>query len=66
MTAVVVDTCVVSFLLKRDTRAELYRPHLEVDTKVISFMTLAELYRWSEESNWGERRKAELEDDLSN
>ncbi len=66
MTAVVVDTCVVSFLLKNDTRAELYRPHLEVDTKVISFMTVAELYRWSVESNWGERRKAGLEDDLSN
>jgi predicted nucleic acid-binding protein len=43
VTAVVVDTCVVSFLLKNDTRAELYRPHLDVDTKVISFMTLAEL-----------------------
>jgi tRNA(fMet)-specific endonuclease VapC len=66
MTTVVVDTCVVSFLLKNDTRAELYRPHLDVDTKVISFMTLAELYRWSVESNWGECRQAELEDDLSN
>ena len=65
MTAVVVDTCVVSFLLKNDTRAELYRPHLEVGTKVISFMTLAELYRWSEVRDWSEHRKAELEDDLS-
>jgi tRNA(fMet)-specific endonuclease VapC len=64
MTAVVVDTCVVSFLLKRDTRAELYRPHLRVDTKVISFMTLAELYRWSVKRNWSERRRTELEDDL--
>lgn len=35
MTVVVVDTCVVSYLIKRDTRAELYRPHLEVDTKVV-------------------------------
>jgi tRNA(fMet)-specific endonuclease VapC len=66
VTTVVVDTCVVSFLLKNDTRAELYRPHLDVDTKVISFMTLAELYRWSVESDWGERRQAELEDDLGN
>jgi predicted nucleic acid-binding protein len=66
MTAVVVDTCVVSFLLRRDTRAELYRPHLRVDTKVISFMTLAELYRWSVEGDWGEQRRTELEDDLRN
>jgi predicted nucleic acid-binding protein len=67
MTAVVVDTCVVSFLLREgDTRAELYRPHLAVDTKIISFMTLAELYRWADERDWGERRRADLEHDLSN
>jgi predicted nucleic acid-binding protein len=26
--AVIIDTDVVSFLLKKDTRAELYRPHI--------------------------------------
>jgi tRNA(fMet)-specific endonuclease VapC len=61
MASVVVDTCVVSFALKRDTRAELYRPHLDDNLLVISFMTLAELYRWPLERGWGETRRMELE-----
>ena len=32
MTTVIVDTDVVSFLLKGDTRAQLYRPHLQGKT----------------------------------
>jgi len=54
---VVVDTDVVSFLEKRDTRAELYKPHLTGTEKFISFMTLAELRRWTLEKNWGEPRR---------
>ena len=45
--AVVVDTDVVSFLYKRDTRAALYRPHLDGQLPIISFMTLAELMKWT-------------------
>lgn len=41
---VVVDTDVVSFLFKRDTRAELYRRHLEGRRPLISAQTLAELH----------------------
>ncbi|HXG63664.1 MAG TPA: PIN domain-containing protein [Blastocatellia bacterium] len=55
--SVVVDTDVVSFLFKQDTRGELYRPHLDGKLAVISFMTLAEIDRWALEKNWGERRK---------
>ncbi len=40
----VVDTDVISFLFKRDTRAKLYEPHLSGRQLVISFMTVAELY----------------------
>jgi predicted nucleic acid-binding protein len=54
--AVIVDTDVVSFLLKKDSRAALYRPHLEGLPKIISFMTLAELRRWEFQNNWGARR----------
>jgi tRNA(fMet)-specific endonuclease VapC len=54
----VVDTDVVSFLLRRDTRAELYRPHLTDRLLVISFMTLAELRRWALKYQWGQRRRA--------
>jgi predicted nucleic acid-binding protein len=63
--ALVVDTDVVSYLYKRDTRAELYRAHLNDPPFIISFMSLAELRRWTLERNWGERRKRELEEYLS-
>ena len=54
MSAVVVDTDVVSFLFKRDTRAHVYRPYLDGGVPTISFMTIAELDRWALARNWGE------------
>jgi tRNA(fMet)-specific endonuclease VapC len=63
--AVVLDTDIVSYLYKRDTRAELYRQHLNDPPFVISFMSLAELRRWTLERTWGERRRQELEEYLS-
>jgi tRNA(fMet)-specific endonuclease VapC len=63
-TAVVVDTDVISFLLKDDTRAQAYRTHLQDKTLVLSFMTVAELYQWAYQRNWGEKRLAWLEDRL--
>ena len=53
---VIVDTDVTSYLLKEDSRAALYRPHLFGLPKMISFMTLAELRRWELQSNWGVKR----------
>jgi predicted nucleic acid-binding protein len=61
---VVVDTDVVSYLFKGDTRAEAYRQHLQGKTLAISFMTVAELYQWAYVRNWGERRLTRLEDRL--
>ncbi|MFN8538831.1 MAG: PIN domain-containing protein [Thermomicrobiales bacterium] len=55
-----VDTSVLSLILKRDTRAADYLPHLTGSIGVLSFMTLAELYRWPEERDWGPRRRGEL------
>jgi tRNA(fMet)-specific endonuclease VapC len=52
---------VVSFLFKNDSRAQLYRPHLTGNTLVISFMTLAELYRWPLERNWAPWRRQAME-----
>jgi predicted nucleic acid-binding protein len=63
--AIVIDTDVVSYLYKHDTRAELYRPHLNDPPFIISFMSLAELRRWALERNWSERRRRELEDYLA-
>jgi predicted nucleic acid-binding protein len=58
--AVVVDTDVVSYLFKSDTRASLYRPHLDGQLPIISFMSLAELERWTLARGWGARRRQDL------
>jgi tRNA(fMet)-specific endonuclease VapC len=58
--AVVVDTDVVSYLFKSDTRADPYRPHLDGQLPIISFITLAELERWTLARNWGARRREDL------
>jgi predicted nucleic acid-binding protein len=62
--ALVVDTDVVSFIFKRDTRAALYVPHLSGHMLTISFQTLAELERWTLTAGWGARRRQQLEQHL--
>lgn len=62
--AVVVDTDVVSYLYKRDTRAALYRPHLDGHLSIISFQTLAELQNWTLRRDWGAARRQNLFDYL--
>lgn len=63
--AVVVDTDVVSFIFKEDTRTALYLPHLTNIPKFISFMTFAELRRWQMQSNWGGKKTAKFKEFLS-
>jgi predicted nucleic acid-binding protein len=65
MNAAIVDTDVVSMLFKGDTRALAYRAHIAGRLFGISFMTLAELDRWSLERNWGHGRKLELAQHLT-
>jgi tRNA(fMet)-specific endonuclease VapC len=55
-----VDTNVLSLILKRDTRALAYVPHLAGYVGVLAFITVAELHRWAEERDWGPRRRAAL------
>lgn len=57
MQRVVVDTDVVSFHIKGDTRFDSYAPKLHGKELAISFMTLAELLQWHELKNWGARRR---------
>ena len=56
MTQVVLDTDVVSFLFKNDTRAERFLRHIQDRRLLISFMTEAELERWVLQSKWGTLR----------
>lgn len=58
---VAVDTDVLSFRFRSDTRAALYEPHLQGRTIIVSFRTIAELDRWAEERKWGAARRTELE-----
>jgi predicted nucleic acid-binding protein len=56
MKPVVLDTDVVSFLFKSDSRAQAYLPHLRDRQWLISFMTEAELEQWALLANWHTRR----------
>jgi len=56
MTPIVLDTDVVSFLFKADTRAQIYLPQLQDRQWFISFMTEAELEQWALLANWSEKR----------
>jgi tRNA(fMet)-specific endonuclease VapC len=59
--SLVIDTDVLSFLFKGDTRAEAYRGDLEGKLLALSFMTVAELYQWAYVRSWGEGRLDRLE-----
>jgi tRNA(fMet)-specific endonuclease VapC len=64
MDTVLVDTDVFSYIHKKDTRAELYRTHLEGKRLALSFMTVAEVYCWAVERNWGAKKIEELRSKL--
>jgi len=57
---IVVDTNVVSFCFKGDTRAVLYRPHLEARLQIIAAQTRAELELWTLIRNWGSHQRSAL------
>ena len=61
---VVLDTDVASFILKHDSRAELYRPHIAGKLWAVSFQSVAELEHWAVVRGWGARRTARLENFL--
>lgn len=61
ISSVVADTNILSFIFKEDTRAELYRPHINDNLVIVSFMTIAELDRWALHHNWGKARRRSME-----
>jgi predicted nucleic acid-binding protein len=64
MNVILLDTNIVSFLLKGDSRARSYVPYLQDRMLAISFMTVAELFQWAAIRNWGARRMSQLETSL--
>src|SRR5260370_32563620 len=55
------DTNVVSFVFRRDTRATLFQGTLAGQVQAIAFVTLGELYKWPLERNFSPERRAALE-----
>lgn len=58
---VLIDTNVVSYILKGDSLGMLYAPHLRGVVSAVSFITVGELYFWAEISNWGPERRNDLD-----
>ncbi len=61
MSTLLLDTNIISFLFKCDTRTERYTLHLHDQELAIAIMTVAELFQWAAMRNWGEARIARLE-----
>ncbi|MCP2164543.1 PIN domain-containing protein [Goodfellowiella coeruleoviolacea] len=55
---VLVDTDVVSYLMKNGPQAEHFRPHLIGRIPTVSFVTVAELHHGAYNGGWGERKMA--------
>ena len=64
MNIVLLDTNIVSFMFKGDSRAKAYAPYVQGQRLAISFMTVAELYQWAAVRQWGTRRVKKLEQTL--
>lgn len=60
----VIDTDVVSYLFRGDSRAERYRLFLGESVRIVSFMTLAEVEYWAVSRGWGSLRRRQLDDYL--
>mgnify|MGYP006299490381 CR=1 FL=1 len=63
---VMVDTDIVSYLMKGGKYAELYAPHVQGKLLAIAFITVGELYFGAEKARWAEERRNKLETMLRN
>lgn len=63
---IVLDTNVVSYLMKGGPLAAAYAPHVQGRLTAIAFITVGELYFGAEKNNWGEQKRRERETTLRN
>jgi len=66
MEKVLVDTNVISYLMKGHSIADAYLKHLKNKTTCVAFVTIGELYLWAELRNWGDKKRELLEQRLRN
>ena len=64
MSDVVVDTDVASYVFKNHTLASLYYREIQGGLAYLSFMTIAELRRWTLQAAWGKQRLQSLSEYL--
>ena len=62
---ILLDTNIVSYMLKGDSRTALYAPHLRNQELALAMMTVAELFQWAEVRHWSLSRTQQLEDELN-
>ena len=65
-TKIIIDTNIISYIMRGGAEAKAYAPHLKGKLIAISFITVGELYYGTEKNNWGEKRKLQLETSLRN
>jgi len=63
---VVLDTCIVSYLMRGGREAERYVRHVQGKLLSISFITVGEMYFGAEKAGWGELKRQKLETMLRN
>ena len=62
----ILDTNIVSYLMRGGALARAYQPHVQDHLLAISSITVGELYFGAEKGNWGKSRRNELEAILRN
>lgn len=62
----ILDTNIVSYIMKGRPEAEAYVPHLQGKLHAITFITVGEIYFGAEKDSWGEKKRRKLEMDLRN
>jgi len=63
---IIIDTNIVSYLMRESPEALAYAPHLTGKLVAISFITVGELYYGAEKGKWGEKRRLRLETSIKN
>ncbi len=57
---VLLDTNILSYQFRRDSRYSLYETYLANTTQLVSFQTRAEIERWILARSWGAKRQSEF------
>ncbi len=63
---IILDTNIVSYLMKGGPIAKAYEPHVQGRLLAIAFITVGEMYFGAENKNWGEEKRKKLEMTLRN